>query len=592
MSRNPKNILATKLAIRRYLRQIWIERSTAIPGLLLPGIGTIFGVYAPPLVVAAILTKFGNTKPTLHDIVPYLFTFAGIWFAGELIWRAAFWCLNRADSRIMRNLYSEGMREIATRDIGFFHDNFAGSLTKRTIGYAKSFESFMDTLSFNVLANLIPILFVVVILWRFSPLLVAILLGMMALVIAIILPLTKRRKSLVDAREAASNHSAGHIADVIGNMDIVQAFAHEEFELDQHDKNVSDYMNKSLRSWDYHNNRIDMSISPLYVLINVIGLAVAITFGKDAASLSAIFVTFNYYAYVTRILFEFNRNYRNIENAIAEATQFTELLLEPSALYIADKPLKLAITRGEVTFKDVDFGYAESSKTLFKNFNLQIAAGEKLALVGHSGGGKSTITKLLLRFVDIDKGTLFIDGQNIAEGSLQSLRENIAFVPQEPAMFHRTIRENIRYGKLDATDEEVVRAAKQANAHEFIMSLPHGYDTPVGERGVKLSGGQRQRIAIARAVIKDAPILLLDEATSALDSESEVLIQEALWKLMKGRTTIVIAHRLSTIQKMDRIVVLSQGAIAEQGSHTELLRSKGIYAKLWAHQSGGFMEED
>jgi ABC-type multidrug transport system fused ATPase/permease subunit len=159
-------------------------------------------------------------------------------------------------------------------------------------------------------------------------------------------------------------------------------------------------------------------------------------------------------------------------------------------------------------------------------------------------------------------------------------------------MFHRSIRENIRYGKLDATDKEVVAAAKQANAHEFIMDLPKGYDTPVGERGVKLSGGQRQRIAIARAVIKDAPILLLDEATSALDSESEQLIQEALWKLMKGRTTIVIAHRLSTIQKMDRIVVLSNGAIAEQGSHAGLLRDRGIYAKLWAHQSGGFMEED
>ncbi len=592
MSEPTKNSLATKLAIRRYLRQIWIERGTALPGLILPGIGTIFGVYAPPLVVAAILTKFGDTKPSLHDIVPYLIAFAGIWFIGELLWRLAFFCLNRADSRVMRNLYIEGMHEISTRDIGFFHDNFAGSLTKRTIGYAKSFESFMDTLSFSVFANLIPILFVGVILWRFSPLLVVVLIGMMALVIAIILPLTKNRKSLVDAREAASNHSAGHIADIIGNMDVVQAFAHEDFELQQHEDNIRDYMRKAQRSWDYHNNRIDMSISPLYVLINVIGLALAITFGKDAASLSAIFVTFNYYAYVTRILFEFNRNYRNIENAIAEAAQFTTLLLEPSALHISEHPKELQITRGEVDFKDVDFCYSESSKALFKHFNLHITAGEKLALVGHSGGGKSTITKLLLRFVDIDKGELLIDGQNIAEGSLQSLRASIAFVPQEPAMFHRSIRENIRYGKLDATDEEVVTAAKQANAHDFIMNLPKGYDTPVGERGVKLSGGQRQRIAIARAVIKDAPILLLDEATSALDSESEQLIQEALWKLMKGRTTIVIAHRLSTIQKMDRIVVLNNGSIAEQGSHAKLLKDHGIYAKLWAHQSGGFMEED
>jgi len=581
---------ASKLAIRHYLRQIWRERSSTLPALLLPGIGTIFAVYAPPLVVAAILTKFGSHRPTLHTLLPYLYAFAGIWMAGELIWRAAFACLNRADSRVMRNLYIDAMRELARKDIGFFHDNFAGSLTKKTIGYAKSFESFMDTLAFNVFANLIPILFVTVILWRFSWVLVAILLGMMALVMLIIIPLTKRRKKLVTAREAASNHTAGHIADVIGNMDVVQAFAHEDFELTQHEANVRDYMGKAKRSWDYHNNRIDMAISPFYVLINVIGLAVAITFGKDAASLSAIFVTFNYYAYVTRVLWEFNRTYRNIENALSEAAQFTDLLLTPPALSEVDQPQSLNIPHGEITFRNVEFGY-DNAAALFKDFNLTIAAGEKIALVGHSGGGKTTITKLLLRFVDINRGELLIDGQNIAEVRLQDLRRHIAFVPQEPIMFHRSIRENIRYGQLDASDEAVVAAAKQANAHEFISRLPEGYDTMVGERGVKLSGGQRQRIAIARAVIKDAPILVLDEATSALDSESEKLIQDALWKLMEGRTTIVIAHRLSTIQHMDRIIVLNRGSVAEQGPHAALVKKRGIYAKLWAHQSGGFIED-
>ena len=582
---------ATSLAVRHYLRQIWKERSVTIPALLLPGIGTILGVYAPPLVVATILTKFGNAKPTLHQILPYLFLFAGIWFAGELLWRLAFFCLNRSDSRIMYNLYNDAMQELTKKDIGFFHNNFAGSLTKKSIGYAKSFEGFMDTLSFNVLANVIPILFVIVILWRFAPLLVLVLLGMMSLVIAIIIPLTRRRKHLVNAREDASNLSAGYIADMIGNMDAVQAFAHEEFELKQHDRNVKDYMSKALKSWDYHNSRIDMSISPLYVLINVTGLALAITFGKNAASLSVIFVTFNYYVYVTRVLFEFNRTYRNIENAISEAAQFTELLLVPSALQEIEKPIKLDITKGAISFRNVNFTYENTTKPLFKQLDLDIAAGEKLALVGHSGGGKTTITKLLLRFVDISGGELLIDGQNIAHGRLKDLRDSIAFVPQEPVMFHRSIRENIRYGNLKATDDDVIAAAKKANAHEFISSLPLGYDTLVGERGVKLSGGQRQRIAIARAVIKDAPILVLDEATSALDSESEKLIQEALWKLMKDRTAVVIAHRLSTIQKMDRIVVLDKGSVAEQGSHRELLDQNGIYARLWSHQSGGFIEE-
>jgi ATP-binding cassette subfamily B protein len=222
---------------------------------------------------------------------------------------------------------------------------------------------------------------------------------------------------------------------------------------------------------------------------------------------------------------------------------------------------------------------------------LHIKPGERIGLAGHSGGGKTTLTKLILRFADVTKGAIAIDGQNIADVSQDSLRSAIAYVPQEPYLFHRSLRENIAYARPDATDDEVMLAVKRANAYEFIKNLPDGLDTIVGERGVKLSGGQRQRIAIARAILKDAPILILDEATSALDSESEKLIQNALTKLMKGRTSIVVAHRLSTIAQLDRIIVLENGSIAEQGSHSELLQHKGIYATLWAHQSGGFIEE-
>jgi ATP-binding cassette subfamily B protein len=351
-------------------------------------------------------------------------------------------------------------------------------------------------------------------------------------------------------------------------------------------------MTKAQRSWDYHNNRIDMSISPIYVLINVIGLALAITISNDASTISKVFVTFSYFSSATLILWQFNRTYRNIENSLSEAAQFTELLMHESEIQEQPGAKKLKVSKGEVNFNDVHFAYdASREEPLFENLNLHIAPGEKIALVGHSGGGKTTITKLLLRFIDIDSGELTIDGQDIRKAKLASVRESIAYVPQEPLMFHRSIRENIRYGRLDATDEEVIEAAKRANAHEFISELPDGYETLVGERGVKLSGGQRQRIAIARAIIKDAPILVLDEATSALDSESEKLIQEALWSLMQNRTAIVVAHRLSTIQKMDRIIVLDKGHIAEQGSHKELLALKGVYARLWAHQSGGFIED-
>jgi ATP-binding cassette subfamily B protein len=241
----------------------------------------------------------------------------------------------------------------------------------------------------------------------------------------------------------------------------------------------------------------------------------------------------------------------------------------------------------------VGFQYSDtdSNEKVFEGLQLHIKAGEKLGLVGPSGGGKSTITKLLLRFEDVQEGAIEIDGQNIASVTQQSLRRAIAYVPQESLLFHRTIEENIAYGHLPSSHEAVVRAAKQAYAHDFVMGLPNGYDTIVGERGVKLSGGQRQRIAIARAMLKDSPIILLDEATSALDSESEKVIQEALKELLERRTAIVIAHRLSTIQRMDRIVVLDKGKIVEDGTHAALLKKKGLYAALWAHQSGGFLED-
>jgi ATP-binding cassette subfamily B protein len=225
------------------------------------------------------------------------------------------------------------------------------------------------------------------------------------------------------------------------------------------------------------------------------------------------------------------------------------------------------------------------------NFSLTIPKGQKVGLVGASGAGKTTLTKLLLRFDDNQSGEITIDDQAIDQVTQVSLRENIAYVPQEPALFHRTLRENISYGSTHVTEEQLRRAAKQAHALDFIEALPHGFDTIVGERGVKLSGGQRQRIAVARALLKNAPILILDEATSALDSESERYIQDSLKELMKKRTSIVIAHRLSTIAQLDRIIVLKDGAIIEDGTHAELIARNGVYATLWKHQSGGFIEE-
>jgi ATP-binding cassette subfamily B protein len=305
-----------------------------------------------------------------------------------------------------------------------------------------------------------------------------------------------------------------------------------------------------------------------------------------------MFLVVNYALSAIQQLFEFSSSgLRTYNRAFGDAVDMLLILERESEVRDPARPERSVVRAGEVRFDDVTFRHAGSSDPLFAGLDLCIAPGERVGLVGHSGAGKTSFTRLLLRFSDLDAGAILLDGQDIAAITQSDLREAIAYVPQEPLLFHRSIAENIAYGRLDADGCEIELAASRANVTQFVAGLPDGFDTLVGERGVKLSGGQRQRIAIARAMLKDAPILLLDEATSALDSESEALIQDALWALMEGRTAIVIAHRLSTVQRMDRIIVLDEGRIAETGSHEELLvDSGGIYASFWARQSGGFLE--
>jgi ATP-binding cassette subfamily B protein len=318
---------------------------------------------------------------------------------------------------------------------------------------------------------------------------------------------------------------------------------------------------------------------------------VIVLWGMGVASAGLMLLVVVYVLRSFNIVWMISRNVINISRALTGANEMVEILDAP--LEVADPliPEAIRMTEGQVVFTEVTHAY-DNAGHVFRDLSLDIRAGEKVAFVGHSGAGKTTIVKLLLRFLDIESGTITIDGQDITKVTQDDLRRHIAYVPQEPILFHRSLFDNIAYGKPDATREEVEEVARRARAHDFIAKLPNGYDTLVGERGVKLSGGERQRVAIARALLKDAPIVVLDEATSSLDSISERFIQEAFDELMQGRTTIVIAHRLSTIQHMDRIIVLDNGGVAEQGTHAELLAQNGIYAELWNSQVGGFIKDD
>ncbi len=588
-----RSIEATKLALSHYWQQIRKDWKLTFPTILLPGLSATLVRYVPPLIVANALVKLSSSQPKFGDFLPYLVLLVVLWIIGEAIWRLVIHLGIIAQVRGMRRLYNGALGFLMEKDLGFFHDNFAGSLTKKALGYGRRYEEFIDALTFDISPSLLPLIFVSVVLWHYSPWLVFTLLGLFSVAVLLIVPLIRRRRKLVTKREEASNLAAGYIADVISNADTVKAFGREAYELKSYDQRVKDHMGKTRKSWDYQNLRIDMTAAPMYILINAVGLSVAfLVQQRTGAKLQVVFVTFAYYTQFTQVIWNFSNIYRRLETTITDAAQFTELLLEMPKTTDPAKPSEFKVTKGEIELKDVKFRYEDNSgQHLFEDFNLKVPSGQKIALVGRSGGGKTTITRLLLRFMDIDSGQILIDGRNISEVTQSELRRFIGYVPQEPAMFHRTLTDNIRYGKLDADEKDVKRAAKAAHAAEFIDVLPEGYSTLVGERGIKLSGGQRQRIAIARAILKDAPILVLDEATSSLDSESELLIQDALWKLMEGRTAIVIAHRLSTIQRMDKIIVLDQGTIVEQGTHKELLELDGLYAKLWAHQSGGFLED-
>jgi ATP-binding cassette subfamily B protein len=550
----------------------------------------------PPLIAASILDKLAKgsfNKDTIwndfgHDLVWYSVM---IIIAGSLIWRIMIYLIWKLESYVQRDLYRTLFNHLMELDADFHANSFGGSLVSRTNKFTSAYIRIADTTFFNLYGLVIIFVSTSVIMWTRAPLFVVALVLISSVYMFVAAKLTKRVREFSSIEATKINIQTGYLADMVTNILAVKSFAAHHSEKKRFDKATNDTM-KATNNLMWSSLKREFFFGWVTSTIQAVALIIAvISVVKFDAQVSTVFLLLAYTSNIAQRLWDFPQAaLRNINRALGDAQEATEMLLREPAVKDRRPTEVFKPKDSSIHFKNIEFSHNKNK--LFKDLSLLVKPGEKVGLVGPSGGGKTTITKLLFRFMDVQKGEILIGDQNIADIAQADLRNFISYVPQEPLLFHRSLSENIRYGKTDATDDEVKTAAKLAYADKFIDSLPLGYETLVGERGVKLSGGQKQRIAIARAILKDAPILLLDEATSALDSESEVAIQAALKTLMENKTTIVIAHRLSTIQHLDRIVVLRKGKIVEEGTHKSLSTKKnGLYARLWNHQSGGFIQD-
>lgn len=571
-------------------RRYWLQRTLA---LFFPILAVSVNAIAAPYILSLFLDKLQHSNITFGNSWTLIAAYAVLIFVGEVIvWRLALYFTWTFQVNGQRDLYLAIFNKLSREDLHFHANRFGGSLVSQSTKLVGAFERFWDMIIWSIVPMITTVLGSIITLsvlglWQYGTFL-----ALYAVVFGVIVVIGSRflgKRNRIEAIE--STRTSGYLADMVTNVNTVKAFGQENYEY----TNASRYIN----TWKDASSRLKWGVlgatsafSSMYALGATAAFVFAVLGAQyGIATAGMVYLVFVYALNINRQLWEFNSITRTYNRVIGDAYEMTEILGKDYTLtdHSTDK---LRAKSGEVIFKDVSFTHDRGEgERVFHGFNLTIPSGQRIGIVGHSGSGKTTLTRILLRFSDTDSGEILIDDQDISKVTQQSLHQSIAYVSQEPMLFHRTLRENIAYGRLDATDDEILRAAKLAHAIEFIEKLPLGLDTLVGERGIKLSGGQRQRIAIARAILKDAPILVLDEATSALDSESEKLIQASLDDLMKGRTSIVIAHRLSTIAKLDRIIVLDNGKIVEDGSHKDLLKLNGTYAKLWSHQSGGFIEE-
>ncbi len=494
-------------------------------------------------------------------------------------------------TNVLRDLSIFGFRKLHNHSMNFFSNNFVGSLVSKMRRFTFAFERLDDILKFNLFPNLIRFTISIAIIFYFSKLIgTFILIWILAYFTIIYFFVTYLKMPLSLKSAAADSKNTGAIADAITNAVTIKMFARINFEINKYSQVVEDLFTKIWRKeWNAENyfnilKSTMMSALEILTMFLMIKLWVA-----GEITVGTIVLIQSYLMQIYMNLWDFGRVIKDFYKAIADADEMIGIFEKEPEIKDVKNPEKCQITKGLIEFKNVSFSYESDNNNVFEKLNFKIKPGERVGIVGESGAGKTTITKLILRFSEINKGQILIDGQDISQIKQDDLRAQISFVPQEPILFHRSLLENIKYGDSNAEDKAVFAVAKKAHATEFISKMPKEYATLVGERGIKLSGGERQRIAIARAMLKNTPVLVLDEATSALDSHSEKLIQDALENLMKNRTTLIIAHRLSTLRKMDRIIVFDKGQLVETGSHSELLKNKnGVYFNLWQEQVGGF----
>ena len=590
-----------KSTAQRTLHYYWAATSKHLGlfiGLMLSSIGFIVLLsYGNPLLMSMIVDRVSET-PVAPDQVfevfgPYIIALIAINLIGQACSKVQDYTSFKLEIAASYDLATEAFDALSNQSMTFHSNRFGGTLVSQTAKFMNAYSQMLENITFPFLPIICSIIATCVILIPRVPAYVVILMALLVVYAIVSYVMYKRILSLNEDAADAQNTLSGALSDAVTNILAVKTYGREDYE-----RELFDHANREVVARDTKRMMASLARGIITACIALAIMSVVAVFiaGGNAwfgITPGTLVIMFTYTYTITNQFNFISRGLQRFNVAFGDASGMTTVLDEPRL--VADEPnvKPLKVTAGDIDFKDLNFWYTDgNAKTkVFDNFNLHIPAGQRVGLVGRSGAGKTTLTKLLLRLSDIQEGEILIDGQNVAKCTQQSLRRQVAYVPQEALLFHRTIAENIAYARPDASMDEIREAACQANALEFIERLPQGFDTVTGERGIKLSGGQRQRIAIARAMLANAPILVLDEATSALDSESEKLVQDALEKLMQGRTSIVVAHRLSTVASLDRIVVLDRGKIVEDGPHAELIAQGGEYAQLWSRQTGAYLED-